>query len=437
MHARVCEGECAAAAATSCICMCVHHLSAWRPDHQHTIACPSCLTWCRWGHGAFVFEQQLWVYGGSDGEQTFTDMWTLDLASLSWSKRQQRGVLPNRQLGKYKSFLATTVLAAGHSMLAFGMQQQVRNQWHQSAHQGTCWSLSISQLNMQHGTWESSTTASSAAQHSTACDGAGQRCHVPHAVCKALWTSTLTVSSFTAQDENADPVSKSGLRLYAFDLGQHKWSAVHTAGTPNFSKLEALQCHGNTLIALGWSGGKSESDMQVSTATVRLVQEQCSTHLCRLCMLTSSRLCTHGGCQGPQHLHPTPGPIMCAAGLLPGPQQHQLLPHTLLHSWLHQPQQPHAQLAGGAGAGHAALCTHCCCHCRAGQPSDAAWGRAVQQERVRQAGCRHLPAGPEQMVLDAHVSSTGEGSGQQHHQPAKGKPHGCARAQCSCSHADR
>lgn len=81
---------------------------------------------CRWGHSAFVYEEQLWVYGGFDGQQSFEDLWTLDLSHFIWEKVQQGGVAPNRQLSKYgRSFHAAAVSPAGHSMLAFGKQVKV------------------------------------------------------------------------------------------------------------------------------------------------------------------------------------------------------------------------------------------------------------------------------------------------------------------------
>jgi hypothetical protein len=70
--------------------------------------------------------------------------------------------------------------------------------------------------------------------------------------------------------ENSDPSRPAGtpaLRLHAFDLDQHRWSAVHAAGSVSFQKLEALQCYGSKLVAMGWSGGKSESDMQVCSTS--------------------------------------------------------------------------------------------------------------------------------------------------------------------------
>jgi len=67
-------------------------------------------------------------------------------------------------------------------------------------------------------------------------------------------------------DPNRPPTSPA-LRLHAFDLDQHTWSVVHTAGSINIQKLEALQCHAHKLIAIGWStlatNSKADSNMQV------------------------------------------------------------------------------------------------------------------------------------------------------------------------------
>jgi hypothetical protein len=80
---------------------------------------------CRWGHSAFVYGERLWVYGGFDGQSYLDDIYSLDLSSLVWQKVKQRGTLPNRQLGKQRSFHAAVLSASGHSMLAFGAEPQV------------------------------------------------------------------------------------------------------------------------------------------------------------------------------------------------------------------------------------------------------------------------------------------------------------------------
>lgn len=90
--------------------------------------------------------------------------------------------------------------------------------------------------------------------------------------------------------ENADPSRRAGspaLRLHAFDLDQHRWSAVHAAGSISFQKLEALECHGSKLIAVGWSGGKSESDMQVGSTVATL-----DLHLRPVIMMFTLQHCT-------------------------------------------------------------------------------------------------------------------------------------------------
>ncbi len=75
---------------------------------------------CRWGHSAFVYKGQLWVYGGFDAQQGLDDLFRLDLSGLVWEKVQHAGVRPNRQLSR--RFHAAALWAAGHSMLAFGKQ---------------------------------------------------------------------------------------------------------------------------------------------------------------------------------------------------------------------------------------------------------------------------------------------------------------------------
>lgn len=81
----------------------------------------------------------------------------------------------------------------------------------------------------------------------------------------------LRVIPLLMQDaENTDPIrppTSPSLRLHIFDLDQHIWSVVHTAGSISIQKLEALQCHAHKLIAIGWSTlattNKADSNMQV------------------------------------------------------------------------------------------------------------------------------------------------------------------------------
>jgi hypothetical protein len=72
-----------------------------------------------------VYREHFWVYGGFDGQSYLDDLYCLDLSTLVWEKVQQRGTLPNRQLGKQRSFHTAVLSASGHSMLAFGAEPQV------------------------------------------------------------------------------------------------------------------------------------------------------------------------------------------------------------------------------------------------------------------------------------------------------------------------
>jgi hypothetical protein len=73
------------------------------------------------------------------------------------------------------------------------------------------------------------------------------------------------------QDENTSssrPGASPALRLHAYGLRQQSWSQpIKCAGSITFSKLEALACVGDTLLAVGWtpsaSGTKGDSGMQV------------------------------------------------------------------------------------------------------------------------------------------------------------------------------
>jgi hypothetical protein len=76
-----------------------------------------------------VFEDHLWVYGGFANHQNAEGMYHLDLRTCTWDKVQQSGMLPNRQLGKHKSFHGAVLAAAGHMMIAFGVVQQVNQQY--------------------------------------------------------------------------------------------------------------------------------------------------------------------------------------------------------------------------------------------------------------------------------------------------------------------
>lgn len=65
------------------------------------------------------------------------------------------------------------------------------------------------------------------------------------------------------QDENADSSRRPGspaLRLHAFDLSAQRWSVLRCSGAPSFAKLEALLCHGSTLLAVGWSPAMAKAD---------------------------------------------------------------------------------------------------------------------------------------------------------------------------------
>jgi hypothetical protein len=77
-----------------------------------------------------VFEDRLWVYGGFANHQDAEGMYHLDLRTCqpTWEKVQQGGTLPNRQLGKHKSFHGAVLAAAGHMMITFGVAQQVNEQ---------------------------------------------------------------------------------------------------------------------------------------------------------------------------------------------------------------------------------------------------------------------------------------------------------------------
>ena len=74
-----------------------------------------------------MYGQQLWVYGGFDGQEQLDDMYKLDLDSLCWQRVEQAGARPDRQLGKNRSFQSVAVSAAGHMMLAFGAAPKVRD----------------------------------------------------------------------------------------------------------------------------------------------------------------------------------------------------------------------------------------------------------------------------------------------------------------------
>lgn len=66
------------------------------------------------------------MYGGFDGQNQLDDLYRLDLSSLTWTKVQQGGTLPDRRLGKHRTFHTAAASPAGHSMLAFGVAPQVR-----------------------------------------------------------------------------------------------------------------------------------------------------------------------------------------------------------------------------------------------------------------------------------------------------------------------
>lgn len=167
------------------------------------------------------------------------DMYSLDLASWSWEKVQQGGTRPNRQLGKHLSFHPAAASHAGHSMLAFGMQQQVVD--------ASC-----------------TVVICADAQHTC--------CLSCMCCCAGQAVKTVCVHTCLQDGENADPTRPHGTpTLHSFDLGQHKWSAVHTAGSIPFQKLEALNCCGSKLIAVGRgssASGKSDGNMQVRVGTL-------------------------------------------------------------------------------------------------------------------------------------------------------------------------
>jgi N-acetylneuraminic acid mutarotase len=61
--------------------------------------------------GVIYGQDKLIVYGGSDGSECFSDVFTLDIPAYSWSKKKTSTVLP--------SFSHTANLV-GNSMLVFG-----------------------------------------------------------------------------------------------------------------------------------------------------------------------------------------------------------------------------------------------------------------------------------------------------------------------------
>lgn len=81
----------------------------------------------RWGHTSFVYDGQLFVYGGFDGLQNVDDMYSLDLSTCTWTRVQQRGFTPSGPSGRHRSFRAAVLAPAGHTMLALGLEKQVRD----------------------------------------------------------------------------------------------------------------------------------------------------------------------------------------------------------------------------------------------------------------------------------------------------------------------
>ena len=50
----------------------------------------------RWGHSAFAYNGELYIYGGENSHQTFNDLWKYNLESFSWKKVEPKGKRPPR-----------------------------------------------------------------------------------------------------------------------------------------------------------------------------------------------------------------------------------------------------------------------------------------------------------------------------------------------------
>lgn len=106
------------------------HAQRGRGWADQAAACRAHTALRRWGHTSFVYDGQLFVYGGFDGQQNVGDMYSLDLSTCTWTRVQQRGVTPNASSGTHRSFRAAALAPACHTMLAFGLEKQVRDRKH-------------------------------------------------------------------------------------------------------------------------------------------------------------------------------------------------------------------------------------------------------------------------------------------------------------------
>ena len=88
--------------------------------------------------GVLYGQEKLIVYGGSDGSECFSDVFTLDIPTATWSKKKTSTVLP--------SFSHTANLA-GNSMLVFGGHNASEN----------INSLNLLNIDFRVETWEWST----------------------------------------------------------------------------------------------------------------------------------------------------------------------------------------------------------------------------------------------------------------------------------------
>jgi hypothetical protein len=103
--------------------------------------------------------------------------------------------------------------------------------------------------------------------------------------CAALPANVLPCVLQDPENDNPSrPLGSPTLCLHAFDLDLHKWSIVHAGGSIPFQKLEALQCHRNQLIAVGWSpvSGNSDNHMQVCPQALQLNRSSSTWHSAHL-----------------------------------------------------------------------------------------------------------------------------------------------------------
>ena len=52
----------------------------------------------RCDHAAFAFNGELYIFGGFNGKQTFSDMWKFNLETLSWKEVAPKGKGPTRSM---------------------------------------------------------------------------------------------------------------------------------------------------------------------------------------------------------------------------------------------------------------------------------------------------------------------------------------------------